>query len=147
MYSKQENQKLKHDFWIAFAQEYPRKWLLYNTKIKDFSFKFFVDNRRSQVSIDIEHRDARLRKIYFQKIESLKIILEQDYIQNLVFDEHYTLDNHKIISRIWIQNDNTNLGNPNCWNEIFVFFHDNMDKLERFFFEYQDYINDLETNV
>ena len=147
MYSKQENQQLKHKFWIAFAQKYPRKWLLYNTKIKDFSFKFFADNRMAQVSIDIEHRDANLRKIYFQKIESLKTILENDFIKNLVFEQNHTLESGKTISRIWAQKDNTNIGNPQLWDEIFDFFSQNMDLLERFFYEYEDYIRDLETNV
>ena len=54
MYSKVESQRLKQEFWIAFAEKYPRKWLLYDTKIKDFSFKFFVDNKKSQVLIAIE---------------------------------------------------------------------------------------------
>ena len=49
MYSKEEAQRLKREFWIAFAEKYPRKWLLYDTKIKDFSFKFFVDNKKAQV--------------------------------------------------------------------------------------------------
>lgn len=147
MYSKQENQQLKQRFWIAFAEKYPRKWLLYNTKIKDFSFKFFADNRMAQVSIDIEHRDANLRKIYFQKIESLKTILESDFIKNLVFDQNHTLESGKTISRIWVQKDNTNIGNPQFWDEIFDFFKHNMDLLERFFYEYEDYIRDLETNV
>lgn len=147
MYSKQENQQLKQKFWITFAQKYPRKWLLYNTKIKDFSFKFFADNKMAQVSIDIEPRDANLRKIYFQKIESLKTILEQEFIQNLVFEEQYMLENGKNISRIWIKKDNTNIGNTQFWDEIFDFFNYNMDLFERFFYEYEDYIRDLETNT
>ncbi|MEO0059576.1 MAG: hypothetical protein RLZZ312_1223 [Bacteroidota bacterium] len=147
MYSKQQNQQLKQRFWIAFANQYPRKWLLYNTKIKDFSFKFFVDNKMAQISIDIEQRDANLRKIYFQKIESLKTILENDFIQGLVFEQFHTLESGKTISRIFIQKDNTNIGNENYWHEIFDFFNKNMDSFERFFYEYEDYIRDLETNV
>lgn len=50
MYSKSEALFIKKDFWIKFAEEYPRKWLLYDTKIKDFSFKFYVDNKKVQVS-------------------------------------------------------------------------------------------------
>jgi hypothetical protein len=30
--------------------------VLYDTKIKDFSFKFYVDNKKAQVLIDIEPR-------------------------------------------------------------------------------------------
>ena len=80
MYSKEENQRLKREFWIAFAEKYPRKWLLYDTKIKDFSFKFFVDNKKAQVLIDIEHRSNEKRIAYFEKLVSLKNILKEDYI-------------------------------------------------------------------
>ena len=48
MFSKEEALQIKKDFWIAFAEEYPRKWLLYNTKIKDVTFKFYVDNKKEQ---------------------------------------------------------------------------------------------------
>jgi hypothetical protein len=48
MYSKQETQQLKKEFWINFSEKYPRKWVLYDTKIKDFSFKFYVDNKKAQ---------------------------------------------------------------------------------------------------
>jgi hypothetical protein len=44
---------------------------LYDTKIKDFSFKFYVDNK-AQVLIDIE-RNNDTRNAYFDKLEALKI--------------------------------------------------------------------------
>lgn len=147
MFSKEETQRLKHEFWIAFAEAYPRKWLLYDTKIKDFAFKFFVDNKKAQVSIDIENRNEDLRKIYYEKIESLKTILEEDYIQDLVFERNYYLENGKTISRIWVEQTGVSVSNRNSWKDIFDFFNEKMSALEYFFYEYQDYIRDLETNT
>jgi len=147
MYSREETQKLKREFWIAFAEKYPRKWLLYDTKIKDFSFKFHVDNKKAQVSIDIEHRSNEKRIIYFEKIESLKTILQEEFIPNLVFEKNLTLENGKIISRIWIEKLSFGVSNRNNWDTIFDFFNENMNLLERFFYEYRDYIGDLETNI
>ena len=57
MFSKTETQNIKREFWIEFANTYPRKWLLYDTKIKGFSFKFYVYNKKAQVLIDIEPKD------------------------------------------------------------------------------------------
>ena len=147
MYSKEEAQKLKREFWVAFADKYPRKWLLYDTKIKDFSFKFYVDNKKAQVLIDIEQRNEETRKIYFEKIESLRTILEEDYIKDLVFEKNFTIESGKTISRIWVEQLNVSVSNRNYWDTIFDFFEENMDKLERFFYEYQDYIRDLEINT
>lgn len=147
MYSKAEAQIIKKEFWIKFAEEYPRKWILYDTKIKDFSFKFYVDNKKAQVLIDIECKDEEKRKIYFEKIESLKQILLDEFIPDAVFERNFHLETGKIISKIWIEKTGISLFNRNTWSEIFDFFYTNMDYFERFFFEYQDYISDLETNT
>ena len=68
MYSKEEKQLLKREFWATFGTNYPRKWMLYDTQIKDVSFKFYIDNRIARVQLDIEPRDAEKRKIYYEKI-------------------------------------------------------------------------------
>ena len=143
MYTKEETQRLKREFWIAFAEKYPRKWILYDTKIKDFSFKFYVDNKKAQVLIDIEMRDAEKRKSYFEKLESLKTILEEEYIQDLVFENKYTLESEKTISRIWVEKLQVSVSNRAYWDEIFDFFNEKMDKLERFYLEYEDFIKDI----
>ncbi len=147
MYSKEENQRLKREFWIAFAEKYPRKWILYDTKIKDFSFKFFVDNKKAQVLIDIEHRSDEKRTIYFEKIESLKTILEEDHIKDVVFEKNFVLESGKTISRIWVEKTGVSVSNRNYWDEIFDFFFEKMNASEMFYFEYEDYIKDLEINT
>lgn len=147
MYSKDEVRELKKEFWTTFSEEYPRKWLLYDTKIKDFSFKFFVDNKRIEVLLAIENKDLELRKIYFQKIESLKTILEEEFLSDVLFDEHFVLSNGKEISKIWVEKEKISFHNKANWEEIFSFFYEKMDAFERFFYEYEDYIRDLETNV
>ncbi len=147
MYSKEEAQKMKREFWVAFAKEYPRKWILYETKIKDFTFKFFVDNKKAQVQLDIEPNNEEKRKIYFEKIESLKTILQNDYIPDAIFERNYYLDTGKVISRIWVEKLNVSCSNRLTWQDIFDFFNENMSQFEAFFTEYQDYISDLELNT
>lgn len=147
MYSKEETQRLKREFWIEFSEKYPRKWILYDTKIKDFSFKFYADNKKAQVLIDIEHRTDEKRIVYFEKLESLKTILEDDFVKDLIFEKHFTLESGKTISRIWAEKSGLSISNRNHWNAIFDFFYKNMHELEMFFFEYGDYIRDLEINT
>jgi hypothetical protein len=144
MYSKEETQKLKREFWVTFAEKYPRKWMLYDTKIKDFSFKFYVDNKKAQVLIDIEHRNDEKRIAYFEKIEALKNILEDEFIKDLVFEKDYTLENGKTISRIWVEKLGVGVSNRNYWDEIFDFYNEKMDALELFYREYDEFIKDIE---
>lgn len=140
MYSKEETQKLKREFWVTFAEKYPRKWVLYDTKIKDFSFKFYVDNKKAQVLIDIEHRNDDLRTGYFEKLEALKNILEEEFIKDLVFEQNYVLENGKTISRIWIEKLGVSVSNRSYWDEIFSFYNEKMSALELFYSEYDDFI-------
>jgi hypothetical protein len=99
MFSKEEALQIKKDFWIAFAAEYPRKWLLYNTKIKDVTFKFYVDNKKAQVLLDIEPKDEEKRKIYYEKVESLKNILLEEYLEDAIFERNFYLENGKGTTR------------------------------------------------
>jgi hypothetical protein len=144
MYSKAENQRLKQEFWVAFAQKYPRKWLLYDTKIKDLSLKFFVDNTKAQVCVEIEAKPNEKRWAYFEQWEALKTILTEEFLPEAVFQRNYPLENGKVISRIWVELHPIAVGNRNNWNTIFDFFYENMHALELFFLEYEDVIKNIE---
>lgn len=147
MYSKEETLKLKKQFWTAFAEYNPRKWMLYDTKIKDVTFKFFVDNKKAQVLLDIEPNNEEHRKIYFEKIESLKTILLEEYLPDAILERNYYLENGKIISKVWVELTEVSLNNPKTWDRIFAFFSENMSQFELFFNEYEDYIKDLTLNT
>ena len=140
MYSREETQRLKREFWIAFSEKYPRKWVLYDTKIKDFSFKFYVDNKKAQVLIDIEPRNEDNRIAYFEKLEALKNILEEEFIKDLVFEKNFVLENGKTISRIWVEKLGISVSNKKYWDEIFDFLNEKMHALEMFFLEYDEFI-------
>lgn len=147
MYSKEESLKIKKEFWIQFAETYPRKWILYDTKIKDVTFKFYVDNKKAQVVLDIEPKDDEKRKIYFEKIESLKTILTENYLPEAILERNYYLETGKLISRVWVEKLNVSINNKTYWEEIFDFFNETMSQFEIFFYEYEDYIKDLEINT
>lgn len=147
MFSKEEAQRIKREFWVAFAEDNSRKWMLYNTKIKDVAFKFYIDNKKAQVLLEIEPKDEKKRIIYYEKIESLKSILLEEYLPDAIFERDLYLENGKAVSRIWVEILNVSSNNRSTWPKVFEFFNDKMDAFERFFYEYEDYINDLEINT
>lgn len=142
MFSKEEARKLKKEFWTAFGKSFPRKWILYNTKLKDFSFKFYMDTKKAEVSLDIEMKDEIFRNAYYEKIWSLESILE-DYIGDFQKEEHYTLENGKTISRIWVTKENVSIYNKDTWRDTFEFFYEKMNGFEMFYLEYEDFIKDV----
>ena len=102
MYSKEEKQQLKREFWSQFSDSYPKKWMLYDTQIKDVTFKFFVDNSIARVQLDIEPRDEEKRKIYYEKMQSLRTLLHEEHLPDALFERHLALENGKTISRVWV---------------------------------------------
>jgi hypothetical protein len=66
---------------------------------------------------------------------------------NVIFERNYQLDNGKIISRICVEIENISINNKSTWHKVFEFFDKNMTFLEQFFYEYGDYIKDLEINT
>jgi hypothetical protein len=142
MFSKAEAKKLRQDFWISFGKSFPRKWMLYNTEIKDFSLKFHFNKSEAMVSMDIENRDLEKRIELWEKLNSLKSIIESDYITNVIFEEYVYLDNQKDISRIYIALGNVSINNKNTWQETMVFLNEKMIKFEAFYNDFKDILVD-----
>lgn len=140
MFSKAEAKKLREDFWISFGKSFPRKWTLYDTKIKDFSFKFHFDRKKAFVSIDIEDNSLENRQLYYNILVSLKIILQEEYLPEAIFEENFILENGKEISRIYVEKENVSIYNKNTWQETMEFFVEKMSLFEAFWAEYQDVI-------
>lgn len=140
MFSREESKKLRQDFWIAFGKSYPKKWILYNTKIKGLAFKFSFDLKKASVAMVIEHNDLERRIELWEKLCSLKTILKEDFHEDAIFEDSYILENQKEISRIYIEKLNVSIHNKNTWQKTMIFFNENMPRLETFFEEYRDII-------
>lgn len=140
MFSKEESRKLREEFWTSFGKSFPRKWILYNTKIKDFSFKFYFDTKKAGVTLDIESQDLKNRIHYYQKLESLKSILLEEYLPGAIFEDVFFLDNGKEISRIYMEKTGVSVHNKKSWWEVMEFLNENMLLFEAFYREYEDII-------
>ncbi|MBZ9631829.1 DUF4268 domain-containing protein [Salegentibacter sp. LM13S] len=138
MFSKAESKKLRQQFWTSFGIVFRRKWLLYDTGIKELQLKFTFNRKFAQVSIDVLDEDPLIRAYYFQKLLSLKKILTSEYLPEAEFDEEYELPEGKLISRVYVQLNNVSIHNRNQWPEAMKFLNDNMEQMEAFFVEYKD---------
>ncbi len=140
MFSKEESRRLRQEFWTSFGKSFPRKWILYNTKVKDFSFKFHFERKRAFVSLDIEDENLENRVKYWEKITSLRSLL-LDILPDAILDEVHHLENGKEISRIYILYEKkVSIYNKNTWREVMEFFNERMAKFEEFYWVYEDFI-------
>ena len=140
MFSKEESRLIRQEFWTSFGKSFPRKWLLYNTKIKGLSFKFHFDTKKALVALDLED-DLDNRINCWEKLVALKSILRDKYLPNAIFEEEYYLDNGKEISRIYVLlEQKASIHNKNTWQQTMEFFNNKMLLFEAFFDEYKDII-------
>ena len=138
MFSKSASKRLRQDFWIAFGKSYPRKWILYDTKIKGLALKFHFDLKNAMVSIDVEHHDLETRIVLWDKLLSLKSILKDDFIPEVQFMDSFILVNRKEISRVYVEKKGVSIHNKNTWRETMEFFNESMLQFEDFFKDYED---------
>lgn len=142
MFSKEESKRIRQEFWTSFGKEYPHKWLLYNTKIKEIQLKFTFNRKFAQVSLDVTAPDELIRAYYFEKITSLRNILKNEYLPGAIFEENYQLPEGKQISRVYEQLDEVSIHDKKDWAKVQAFLAGKMKPLEEFFLEFRDYIKD-----
>jgi hypothetical protein len=138
MFSREESARMRQEFWTSFGKSFPRKWILYQTKIKGLSFKFNFDTKKAMVLMEIEGSlEHRIK--YFEKIQSLQDILERDFLPNVVYAESYELENGKEVSCIFVEKKEVSIHNRETWQEAMLFLNENMIKMEDFWGEYEDF--------
>jgi len=144
MFSKEAAAVLRKEFWTSFGKSFPRKWLLYNTKVKGMAFKFLADRKKALVCLDIESNDEIANLLYFDQLLSLKSILKKDFIPEIIFDDSYVLENEKVIYRIYVQYQKKfSIYNKNTWRDCYEFFVETMERFELFYYEYEDFIKNI----
>lgn len=141
MFSREESAQLRKEFWTSFGKSFPRKWLLYNTKIKGFSFKFVADRKKAMVCLDLEHPDAIANELLYDQLLALKNILTTENLTDVIFDDSYELESGKIIHRIYVSHyKKFSIYNKNSWRDCYEFFVETMPQFELFFYEFEDFI-------
>lgn len=141
MFSKEESRQIRQEFWTSFGKSFPRKWILYNTKIKGLSFKFHFDTKKALVALDLE-TDLENRIKFWEKLIALKSIIKTDFLPEAIFEEEYVLENGKEISRIYVAlNENVSIHDKNTWRSTMNFFNDTMILFESFFDTYKEIID------
>lgn len=142
MFNKEESKQLRQQFWTTFGQQYPRKWLLYNTKIKELVLKFTFNTQFAQVSIDVESKEDLYREYYYDKLWSLEAILKTEYLPQAILDPAYEITPGRVVSRVYVQLDGVSIHKESTWPVVFEFFYENMTQLELFFLEFAHFIKD-----
>ena len=141
MFSKSKSKKIRQEFWTHFGKQSPKKWILYNTKIKAIDLKFNFDTKKANLGIQIDAHDSEKQQIYWDKFLSIKQWLLDEVNPDFIFDANYEVIPGKYIGYIYIPlKEKVSIHNKKSWEVVISFFNKNMLALEDFFIEYYDFI-------
>lgn len=148
MFSKEEAKLLREEFWDQFLtisrhrrlrKKLSGDWILTRTGVKALNLKFHVDTKVAQVGIDLETRNMDKRIELYEKLESVKKILEKFMGDNMNWELDYIRENGKSVSRIYLEKQGVNIYDSGTWPAAHEFMYRKMCKLEEFYEEYRDF--------
>ena len=151
MYSKDELNNLKLEFWESFAafcevQPYLRGrkkiWTLYDTKVKGVELKFDATREGAFVILEVNHRGEEARLEMFERLTWYKDTLETDFPEGLTWDICFVRDTGKQVARIYTSKSGIDFHRRQDWGEFFSFMASQMYLLERNFMSIAEYLRE-----
>ena len=92
------------------------------------------------MALDLED-DLEYRIKYWEKLQSLKSVLKDNYLSEAIFEECYILENYKEISRVYVSIEKkVSIHNKSSWQEVMSFLNSNMILFEDFFNDYKEFL-------
>jgi hypothetical protein len=141
MFTREEASRIREEFWTAFgkymspvlsAEGMKINWVNYHTGLKDVYFRMDAGQKSAVISISLEHRDADIRELYFGQFEELKGVLHSMLKEEWEWQLEVSVDNGKIISRIYKEISDVSVFNKDHWPQLISFFKPRMIALDGF---------------
>ncbi|MBX7093699.1 MAG: DUF4268 domain-containing protein [Flavobacteriales bacterium] len=105
-------------------------WMKYPTGIDKLFFRCEIDHAGARLCIDIQHKDAGIRKLIFDQFLEMKPVLEK-HIGALDWQEEFETEEGNLISRISITHPESNLFDKETWPDAFDFFSKKLIRLDK----------------
>lgn len=141
MYSKEEAERLKQQFWISFGQ-YMKPvpsasgstvhWINYRTGVKNIFFKMDVSNKKAVIAIQLAHADDDIRHLIFEQFEEFKLMLTNTLNEDWVWLRDTTDDYGKTVSQISTELMGVSVFNQQHWPDLISFFKPRIIALDDF---------------
>ena len=141
MYTRQEASLIRKKFWTSFGQ-YMRplpgangdtiNWLNYKTGIRHLYFRMDADTTQASIAIELRHTDLLLQEQYFEQLQKLKNILEQETGEEWQWELHQPDEDGNLVSRVSIALEKINIFNTANWPTIISFLKQRIIALDEF---------------
>lgn len=147
MFSKEEKQQIKLEFWERLKDQMEKiknphgskvNWMKYNTKINHLYFRMEADEQCVKLCIDLQFPDEGVREVYWEQFEEFKDLLTSEFGGKMIWLKNYTHENGKTISRIYIEKKEVSILKKSDHDKMHLFLKINFKKLNEFWFEYSE---------
>ena len=141
MYSRGEASTIRQEFWTIFgkymspvpsAEGFKINWINYHTRIRDVYFRMDAGSTSASIAITLEHRDPEIQELFFEQFLELKELLHNTLEEDWTWQQHVTLPDGRVISRITKELPNVSIFNKNQWPDLISFFKPRMIALDAF---------------
>ena len=144
MYSRAEVSQARQAFWTAFGQYMAPQlsaeggrinWINYKTGEKDIYFRMHAGKENVRIGIELAHKDAGVQQLYFEQFEQLKTILHRHVGEAWIWQPAVPDENSGSISRIFKEQNDTNILLRENWPQAISFFKPRIMALDAFWTE------------
>jgi hypothetical protein len=141
MFSREEASRIRQEFWTAFgrymspilsAEGLKVNWVNYHTRVKDIYFRMDAGPKSATISISLEHSDPELQELYFEQLLQFKNLLHSTLEEEWNWELKVSVDDGKIVSRIYKEMPGVSVFNKDHWPELISFFKRRIIALDRF---------------
>ena len=146
MFSRDEAKALNERFYTLFGTymrrhqpqaEEARQWLNYRTGVKNIFFRVEATGKAALASIDLQHPDEGVRQLFYEQFQEFQKALES-HTGPLIWDQAYSLNNGRVISRIYQKQEGISLYREEDWHQIFPFFEKYLLGFDAFWADFRE---------
>jgi len=91
-----------------------------------------ADKMTATIAIEIAHPDPGIRELFFEQFLEFKNILHDYTYEAWTWEPHYTDENGRPMSRIYLDQVGINIFNKNDWPALISFFKPRIILLDEF---------------
>lgn len=141
MYSKQEASELREAFWTRFGQYMAPvlsadgervNWINYKTGEKNIAFRMEATSREARIGIELSHKDAGIRQLYFEQFAQLRKFLDAATGEPWTWLAEYHDEHGRSGSRIFTTLEDVSILRQADWPALISFFKPRIIALDAF---------------
>jgi hypothetical protein len=105
-------------------------WVNYQTGVKDIYFRLYAEQKYVSVAIELHHKDAGIRALYFEQFEEFKQLTKSTFSDHWDWASSTQNLQGKEIAAIYCRKEKLSVFNQNQWPEMIAFLKRNMIALD-----------------